>query len=64
MNIAQGKPSQENLPFDLAHLRWPITYSLSEESSAAEEAEEKRTLVALPEQAVRGGLAQLPVAST
>ncbi len=26
MNTAYGKPEAESLPFDLRHLRWPITY--------------------------------------
>src|SRR5688572_25274279 len=34
MNSAFGKPSFETLPFDLRHLRWPITYHLADSSSA------------------------------
>jgi hypothetical protein len=30
MNTAFGEPKSENLPFDLRHLRWPITYHLHE----------------------------------
>jgi hypothetical protein len=30
MNTAFGQPARENLPFDLRHLRWPITYNYSE----------------------------------
>jgi hypothetical protein len=34
MNTAYGEPDAESLPFDLRHLRWPITYHLTESSSA------------------------------
>ena len=30
MNVAYGEPSGDSLPFDLRHLRWPITYELKE----------------------------------
>jgi hypothetical protein len=30
MNSAYGKPDAESLPFDLRHLRWPITYLLAD----------------------------------
>jgi len=33
MNTAFGKPDSESLPFDLRHLRWPITYHLVETTS-------------------------------
>lgn len=33
MNTAYGKPDAESLPFDLRHLRWPITYHLSDTTS-------------------------------
>jgi hypothetical protein len=33
MNTAFGNPDAESLPFDLRHLRWPITYRLMEASS-------------------------------
>ena len=29
MNTAYGEPGNENLPFDVRHVRWPITYKLS-----------------------------------
>lgn len=32
VNTAFGEPNSETLPFDLGHLRWPITYRLSENS--------------------------------
>ncbi len=33
MNTAYGKPDAESLPFDLRHLRWPITYHLADSSA-------------------------------
>lgn len=29
MNAAYGEPGNENLPFDVRHVRWPITYKLA-----------------------------------
>lgn len=34
MNTAFGKPDAESLPFDLRHLRWPITYHLADSTSS------------------------------
>jgi hypothetical protein len=36
MNIAHGDPKKFPLPFDMAHLRFPILYSLQDGSSAAD----------------------------
>jgi hypothetical protein len=33
MNTAYGKPDTESLPFDLRHLRWPISYQLTDSSA-------------------------------
>ncbi len=44
MNSAFGAPDN-NLPFDLAHKRWPITYSLDKES-LADKSEVRKELVA------------------
>lgn len=33
MNTAYGSPVKENLPFDLRHIRWPITYCLPDSQS-------------------------------
>jgi hypothetical protein len=33
MNTAYGKPGAESLPFDLRHLRWPISYHLTDSSA-------------------------------
>jgi hypothetical protein len=34
MNTAYGEPRAENLPFDVRHLRWPITYTVGSDSDA------------------------------
>jgi hypothetical protein len=34
MNTAYGEPDAESLPFDLRHLRWPITYHLPNRSAS------------------------------
>jgi hypothetical protein len=36
MNVAQGDPKTSPLPFDMAHLRFPILYSLPDGSSEAD----------------------------
>lgn len=38
MNTAFGTPANENLPFDLRHVRWPITFALSAAENAGEAA--------------------------
>src|SRR6185295_14416624 len=44
MNSAFGKPDAESLPFDLRHLRWPITYHLAD-SNAADKRDQFEELV-------------------
>jgi hypothetical protein len=44
MNTAYGKPDAESLPFDLRHLRWPISYQLAN-SSATDKNEQFENLV-------------------
>jgi len=34
MNVAFGKPTAETMPFDMGHLRFPLTYNLREKSDA------------------------------
>lgn len=60
MNIAYGEPSRENLPFDLAYLRWPITYNLPEDASIEVKAEEKRKLSKILNDAICASLATKP----
>jgi hypothetical protein len=38
MNVAYGEPGNENLPFDVRHIRWPITYRLKLSQSGEREA--------------------------
>ncbi|HQU08208.1 MAG: hypothetical protein B7X04_04340 [Parcubacteria group bacterium 21-54-25] len=61
MNIAYGEPSAHTLPFDLAHLRWPIRYNLPEGASAEVKAQEKRKSAKALSDAVRASLATVPV---
>ncbi len=51
MNTAFGKPDSESLPFDLRHLRWPITYRLADASSSDKE-EQFEKLVSILVEAV------------
>jgi hypothetical protein len=44
MNEAYGKPTRESLPFDLAHMRFPITYNLPDEAHDAARLEEREQL--------------------
>ncbi len=60
MNAAYGPPTREDLPFDLAHLRWPITYSLAEDGPAEVKREEKRKLAKTLEAALRASLGTVP----
>lgn len=36
MNTAYGKPDENNMPFNMKHFRWPITYELPENCSKEE----------------------------
>jgi hypothetical protein len=60
MNTSYGEPTRENLPFDLAHLRWPLPYSLSPDADAATKAEEKRRFTQTLKDAVKASLAWVP----
>ena len=60
MNTEYGKPTRDNLPFDLGHLRLPITYTLSEDTAAEIKKEEKRKLSKLLNGAIRASLATEP----
>jgi hypothetical protein len=63
MNAAYGEPSRDTLPFDLAHLRWPITYNLREEDDAAKRAAEKHKLVAVLKDAIAASFREIPRAA-
>jgi hypothetical protein len=53
MNEAQGAPSWQTLPFDLASFRFPITYNLQEEASEEARAKERKELAKRFESALR-----------
>jgi hypothetical protein len=53
MNTAYGEPTNDNLPFDLIHVRRPIQYNLSESAAPAAKAKEKKSLVADLNRAIR-----------
>jgi len=60
MNTTFGEPSSENLPFDLAHLRWPMQYKLPEGAAAdIKKAERKKLKLSLRE-AIQASLATVP----
>lgn len=44
MNVAFGEPTSESMPFDMKHLRFPITYTLSEDASDTEKRNELERL--------------------
>jgi len=44
MNTAFGEPSWETLPFDMRHLRHPLTYHLKEDASSEERSKIKSSL--------------------
>jgi hypothetical protein len=46
MNSAYGEPSDKTLPFNMKHLRWPITYFLPEGSNDATKQKVRGELVA------------------
>lgn len=54
MNEASGAPSRENMPFDLAHKRFPITYNLPDDATSEVRKEELGKLSKILETALRG----------
>ncbi|HEY6845182.1 MAG TPA: hypothetical protein VI320_03100 [Terracidiphilus sp.] len=56
MNEAYGAPSKENMPFDLAHKRFPITYKLSADAASGDRNEEVAKLAKILERALRAVL--------
>ncbi|WP_354082167.1 hypothetical protein [Bradyrhizobium sp. S3.3.6] len=59
MNIAHGKPSHETLPFDLQHVRWPMTYDLPEGSTQEVRAGQRKALTNKLTDALRACLGSL-----
>jgi hypothetical protein len=49
MNTAYGKPNADSLPFDLRHLRWPITYHLASPSDPDKESQFEKLVDTLVE---------------
>ncbi|WP_348270069.1 hypothetical protein P8936_06470 [Edaphobacter paludis] len=56
MNEAYGVPSKENMPFDLAHTRFPVTYKLSADATSGDRNEEVAKLAKILERALRAVL--------
>jgi hypothetical protein len=59
MNTAYGKPSHETLPFDLQHVRWPLTYEFHEGTTQEVRAEQRKALTNKLIGAIRACLASL-----
>jgi hypothetical protein len=53
MNTVYGKPDAQSLPFDLAHLRFPIGFELLENADAALRSEKGKELSKTLERAIR-----------
>ena len=45
MNSAFGEPSAQNLPFDMRHLRYPLSYNLSEDANNDQRTKQKSGLI-------------------
>lgn len=60
MNTAYGAPSAANLPFDMVHLRHPITYHLPADASDDDRVRERAALVKKLRQALTVALGALP----
>jgi hypothetical protein len=62
MNTYYGKPTADDLPFDLSHLRWPMQYHLSPDAESAAKGDEKRRFGEDLERAIRASLGAIPAA--
>lgn len=60
MNTAFGEPNWETLPFNMRHLRWPLTYTLAEGAETAQRADEKKKLVDDLAERIRAVLESVP----
>lgn len=60
MNTAYGNPSHESLPFDLAHLRWPIGFHLGEDAPPEVKASEKKKVLRVLREAIQASLRTVP----
>lgn len=61
MNTAFGEPTAETMPFDMRHLRHPITYHLSETDGAEQKKKVKDELAKDLERALATVFKQMPV---
>jgi hypothetical protein len=53
MNAAYGKPDDTTLPFNMKHLRWPITYHLAPDADEAEVRNQRANLVKILKVAIK-----------
>ena len=60
MNAAFGEPSESSLPFNMRHLRWPLTYTLAEGAEKAHRSDVKEKLVNDLAAAIRAVLENAP----
>lgn len=60
MNTFYGKPTRENLPFDLSHLRQPICYNLPPDADSAAKLKASRKLAKLLDEAIRASMEAVP----
>jgi hypothetical protein len=56
MNTAYGEPTAESLPFDIRHMRWPITYRLAQDASQEDRRTERQRLTDAFATAVRSAI--------
>lgn len=63
MNTAYGEPTADSMPFDMRHLRWPITYNCPEDASPDVRRREKESLAKTLAAAIKGILGASPAAA-
>lgn len=59
-NTVYGEISGETLPFNMRHVKWPITYNLAESATPTEKKAETERLVKILEGAIRASLGSIP----
>jgi len=64
MNTAFGSPNYDTLPFDLAHLRWPITYNLPFGATAESITKERKRVANILKSAIQLSLQTIPTPAT
>ena len=63
MNAAFGAPSEVSLPFDMRHLRWPVTYDLPSDAPAERKSAELKRLTNILVEALKPVLGASPPAA-